>query len=97
MKDRPGQLAVCLVQGIEGHDLHGQDGRREFRAAEDVHQGRALGQGKAGKIGRHHVKQGGETGQQPGHGHAVLLAPGDGKLAHDQGGHGGDKKKTGHA
>ena len=78
MKNRAGHLAVCLVQGIKGHDLHGQDGGRKFLAAKDMNQGFGLHKGKTGKIGGQGIEQRRKARHQPAHGCNVLLAPGNG-------------------
>lgn len=90
-----GQLQIGLVQGVEGHDLHGQDGGGELRAPEDAHQGRALGHAEAGEVGGHGIDQGGEAVDQAAHELEVALPPGDGELAHDQRRHGRDEHQTG--
>ena len=88
VKNRSRKLPIGLMQGIERHDLHRQGRSGKLRAAEKVHQGGTLGQRKARKIGSHHVQQRGKTREQAAHGLAVVVAPGDGKLAHDQRRHG---------
>ena len=88
VEDRARQLAIGLMQGVERHDLYRERGCGKLRTAKKIHQGRALGQGKTRKIGGNHIQQGRKARKQAAHGLTVVIAPGNGKLAHHKGCHG---------